>query len=410
MSEALGGRPSAGTPGEVFRAALALGLTSFGGPVAHIGYFRREYVERRHWLGDAAFADLVALAQLLPGPASSQLGIAIGARRAGIAGGVAAWLGFTLPSALLLLGFGLVLSAADLASAGWVHGLKVAAVAVVAQAIWAMGRTLAPDRPRLAIAAVAAIVSLVWASSAAQLVLIAAGAIAGRLALSPPAGSMAGPGWTAISRRAGLGFLGAYAILLVVLPVAVGGRAGLASLFSAFYVAGALVFGGGHVVLPLLHGTVVEPGWVTNGEFLAGYGAAQAVPGPLFTVAAFLGAVAVVPSATGVTAIAATPGGIPGAGVALAGIFLPSFLLVFGTLPFWDRLRRSPGFRRALAGTNAVVVGILVAAFWDPIWTGAVRGPIDVAVAGIGLALLLTRRVPPIVVVGLAACAGQLLG
>ncbi len=410
MTEARAGRQAPGTPGEVFRAALALGLTSFGGPVAHIGYFRREYVERRRWLGDAAFADLVALAQLLPGPASSQLGIAIGARRAGIAGGVAAWLGFTLPSALILLGFGLALSAADLASAGWVHGLKVAAVAVVAQAIWAMGRTLAPDRQRVTIAGIAAVISLAWASSAAQFVLIAAGAIAGRLFLAPPAGSMAGPGWTATSRRAGLGFLGAYAVLLVALPVAAGGTAGLASLFSAFYVAGALVFGGGHVVLPLLHGTVVEPGWVTNGEFLAGYGAAQAVPGPLFTVAAFLGAVAVLPHAAGGTAVAATPGGILGAGVALAGIFLPSFLLVFGTLPFWDRLRRSPGFRRALAGTNAVVVGILVAAFWDPIWTGAVRGPVDLAVAGTGLALLLTRRVPPIVVVGLSACAGQALG
>lgn len=407
-----GASPSGGgTPGEVFRAALVLGLTSFGGPVAHIGYFRRDYVERRRWLSEAAFADLVALAQLLPGPASSQLGIAIGTRRAGPLGGLAAWLGFTLPSAAIMLAFGLLSSGVDLSATGWVHGLKVAAVAVVAQAIWAMSRSLTPDVPRRVLAVVAAVVSLLWASSLSQVVLILAGAAAGWALLPPPPGTMAGPGWRALPRWAGLVCLATFAGLLAGLPLAFGGESGLASLFRAFFQAGSLVFGGGHVVLPMLKVSVVDPGWVSSSQFLAAYGAAQAVPGPLFTIAAALGAMAVVPSGPGAAGLsAATASGVAGAVAAIGGIFLSSFLLVFGTLPFWDRLRRSPGFRRALAGTNAVVVGILVAAFWDPIWTGGIRAPADAALAAVGLGLLLTNRVPPIAVVGLCAVAGQVLG
>ena len=368
-------------------------------------------MDRRRWLDEAAFADLVALSQFLPGPASSQLGIAIGTRRAGIAGGFAAWLGFTVPSAIAMIGFALLLTNLDLANAGWVHGLKLAAVAVVAQAIWAMTRVLTPDPARQAMAVAAAAVALAWGSPIAQVALIAAGGLAGRLLLAPTQGSMAGPTSRAIPRPIGVAALALFIGLLVGLPLLAGGGRGLAALFASFYTAGALTFGGGHVVLPLLHAAVAGQGWVTDGQFLAGYGAAQAVPGPLFTIAAFLGAVALIPAGPSLTGPAGqvTTGGIVGGLFALVAIFLPSFLLVFGALPFWDRLRRSPGFRRALAGTNAAVVGILAAAFIDPIWTGAIRDPSDVGLAGGALAVLATRRVPPIVVVLLLALAGQVL-
>jgi chromate transporter len=389
--------PATGSPLEVFGAALRLGLTSFGGPVAHIGYFRREYVTRRGWLDETAFGDLVALVQLLPGPASSQLGIAIGTRRAGMLGGFAAWLGFTLPSAVALTLFGILAATTDLAGAGWVHGLKLAAVAVVAHAVWSMARSLAPDWPRRAIALVAALVALAWATPFSQVAIIAGGAIVGRLLLAAPAPTVTGPEKSPISRRIGVLALVTFAVLLIGLPLLRGVGQPVA-LFDAFYRSGALVFGGGHVVLPLLHATVVEPGWVTDGQFLAGYGAAQAVPGPLFTFAAYLGAVA-----------APTPNGVPGAAIATVAIFLPSFLLVFGATPFWDRLRASVDVRRALTGTNAAVVGILLAALYTPIWTSAISAPADVAVAAGALALLLTGRVPPVVVVGLCALAGQAL-
>jgi len=386
-----------GSPLEVFGAALRLGLTSFGGPIAHIGYFRQEYVTRRGWLDETAFGDFVALAQLLPGPASSQLGIAIGTRRAGMLGGLAAWLGFTLPSAVALTLFGILAATTDLADAGWVHGLKLAAVAVVAQAVWSMAGSLAPDWPRRAVALAATAVALAWATPFAQVAIIAAGAVVGRLLLRPPGPTVAGPEPSRISRRIGVLALATFALLLIGLPLLRGVGQPVA-MFDAFYRSGALVFGGGHVVLPLLHATVVEPGWVTDGQFLAGYGAAQAVPGPLFTFAAYLGAVA-----------GPAPNGVPGAVLATLAIFLPSFLLIFGALPFWDRLRASVGVRRALTGTNAAVVGILLAALYTPIWTSAITGPADVAVAGAALALLLTGRVPPVVVVGLCALAGQAL-
>ena len=381
---------------EVFAAALRLGLTSFGGPIAHLGYFRRDYVERRRWLDEASFADLVALCQSLPGPASSQLGIAIGTRRAGPLGGIAAWLGFTLPSAIILVLFARLTGSLDLSGVGWVHGLKIAAVAVVFQAVLAMARTLTPDWSRRAIAAIAAAVALTWASPYADVAIIVSGAVVGLVLLAAPAvrEEVADP--SPVSRRVGIGALATFLILLVGLPlVRIAGPAGPLALFDTFYRAGALVFGGGHVVLPLLHGTVVDPGWVGNDRFLTGYGAAQAVPGPLFTFAAYLGADATI-----------SPNWWAGAAIALVAIFLPSFLLIFGTLPFWDLLRRSSRWRRALVGTNAAVVGILLAALYSPIWTSAIGGPLDVAVALAAVALLVLGRAPPIVVVVLAALAG----
>ncbi len=385
---------------EVFAVALRLGLTSFGGPIAHLGYFRHEYVERQRWLDEAAFADLVALCQALPGPASSQLGIAIGTRRAGLLGGLAAWLGFTLPSAIALIGFGLATGSLELAGAGWVHGLKLAAVAVVAQAVWAMARALTPDWPRRALAAVAAFVALVWTTPITQVAVIVGAGLIGRLALRPPAIAGSDPAPSRLPRRIGVVALAGFVGFLVGLPLA---RALVPSqalaMADAFYRSGALVFGGGHVVLPLLHATVVEPGWVTTDAFLAGYGATQAVPGPLFTFAAYLGAVASIP-----------PNGVVGAVLALGAIFLPSFLLVFGTLPFWDALRSAAGWRRALAGTNAAVVGILAAALVDPVASSAIGNLGDAAVAIGALALLATRRVPPIAVVGLCAVVGVVRG
>jgi chromate transporter len=388
-----------GSTGEVFLVALRLGLTSFGGPTAHLGIFRREYVERRRWLDDHAYGDLLALSQSLPGPASSQLGIAIGTRRAGMAGGIAAWLGFTLPSAILLVLFGTLAVTADVAAAGWVHGLKLAAVAVVAAALLTMARTLTPDAPRLLLAAVACGVALLWVTPFSQVAIIAAGAVCGWLLLTPPPARSTGPEPSPIPRRVGMLCLVAFGVLLLGLPlVRTVVEAPLVSQVDAFYRAGALVFGGGHVVLPLLHTTVVEPGWVSENAFLAGYGAAQAVPGPLFSFAAYLGAVSSV-----------APAGWLGGAIALAAIYLPSFLLVFGTLPLWDRLRGSETVRRALTGTNAAVVGLLAAALWTPVWTSAVTGPVDVAVVALGFGVLLSGRVPPIAVVALCAALGELI-
>ncbi|HWP63912.1 MAG TPA: chromate efflux transporter [Candidatus Binatia bacterium] len=382
---------------EVFGVALGLGLTSFGGPIAHLGYFRRAYVERRAWLDEHAFADLLALCQFLPGPASSQLGVAIGTRRAGILGGLAAWLGFTLPSAVALVLFGLLTEGIDLSTAGWVHGLKLAAVAVVGDAVYAMARVLAPDWPRRIVAALAAAVALLWSTPVSQVAIIAGGAIVGRFLLAPPPPRPADAEPSPVPPAFGALALGVFGALLVGLPLlrwAVDGQA--LAMVDAFYRTGALVFGGGHVVLPLLHSTVVDAGWVSNDAFLAGYGAAQAVPGPLFTFAAYLGTVARLP-----------PNGVAGAVMALGAIFLPSFLLVFGVLPFWERLRRSASVRRALAGTNAAVVGILGAALVSPVGTSALGGPLDLAIAAAGFALLRSGRVSPIVVVGLCAVLAE---
>lgn len=382
---------------EVFGVALRLGSTSFGGPIAHIGYFRREYVDRRAWLDHQAFADLVALSQSLPGPASSQLGIAIGTRRAGMAGGLAAWLGFTLPSAVAMALLAVLATRLDLTDAGWVHGLRLAAVAVVAQAVYAMARTLTPDRGRRLLAILAAAVALAWTSPVSQVTLIGIGALVGLLVLAPPPPAVTGPEPSPVGRRTGIAALALFVVLLLGLPLV---RAATGSqpiaLFDAFFRSGSLVFGGGHLVLPLLDATVVTPGWVSQSQFLAGYGAAQAMPGPLFTFSAYLGAASSVP-----------PNGWLGAVIALTAIFLPSFLLIFAALPFWDDLRGSVRVRRALSGTNAVVVGILLAALYTPVWTGAVGAPIDIAIVSVALVLLIRLKAPPIGVVAFAAVAAQ---
>lgn len=399
---------SDGRPGEVLAVALRLGLTSFGGAVAHFGYFRREYVERRRWLDEATFADLLALAQSLPGPASSQLGMAIGYRRAGIPGALAAWLGFTLPSAVILIAFATATTSIDLAHAGWVHGLKLAAVAVVATAVVAMWRALAWDPPRTALALAAAALVLAWSTPFAGPVVIGLGAIVGRLLLRShvskdrPGARRVGEAESSASRggrwRSAVALLlfGALLLGLPLLRLATG--APIVATVDAFYRSGALVFGGGHVVLPLLHATVVDPGWVSDDRFLAGYGLAQAVPGPLFTFAGYLGAVSSLP-----------PGGIVGGVVAIVAIFLPSLLLLVGILPAWETVRGWPGARSALVGVNAAVVGILAAALVTPVIAMSILSPLDAAIAGAGAVALIVRRVPPWAVVLGAAVLGQVI-
>jgi chromate transporter len=385
---------------EVFVAFLRLGLTSFGGPIAHIGYFRADLVVRRQWLDEKSYADLVALCQFLPGPASSQVGIAVGLLRAGYAGALAAWLGFTLPSALALVVFAYSVGALGSAlGGGWLHGLKVVAVAVVVQAVLGMMRTLAPDRGRATLAVVAAGLVLAVPSAWGQIAAIVLGGVVGITLLpgSAPVDHVSLP--LRVSRRVGALGLIAFFALLIGLPLlaeVVPGQG--VKLFEAFYRAGSLVFGGGHVVLPLLQASVVPPGWVTNDAFLAGYGAAQAVPGPLFTFAAYLGAV-MVPQ----------PNGWIGAALCLTAVFLPSFLLVIGALPFWDDLRRRPGAQSVLRGVNAAVVGLLLAALYTPVWTTGIAGPADFALAAAAFLLLMVWQTPPWLVVFLSAVGGGLI-
>jgi chromate transporter len=382
-------KPGSGTVTEVFRVFLLLGLTSFGGPVAHLGYFRSEFVARRRWLDDAAYADLVALCQFLPGPASSQVGIAIGKLRAGYWGGIAAFVAFTLPSVVLLLAFayGATRLVGPLAD-GVLHGLKLAALAVVAQAVWAMSKSLTPDLRRRLIALAAAAISLLLPSGLTQLALIVAAALAGYL-LAPPA-AVARPAFN----RASTIFLALFFGLLLVLPIlAATGNAWLV-VAEKFYRTGSLVFGGGHVVLPLLEAELVTPGLIDRNLFLAGYGAAQAVPGPLFAFAAYVGAL-----------LNAPPNGIAGALLGLGAIYLPSFLLVFGALPYWQSLRANPQLRAGLDLANAAVVGLLLATLYDPVFTSAVFGPFDLAWGAAALVLLLLR-VPPWLVVLLSAAMG----
>jgi chromate transporter len=385
---------------EVFTASLRLGLTSFGGPIAHLGYYHDEYVVRRRWLDEKTYADLVALCQFLPGPASSQVGMAVGLIRAGFPGAVAAWLGFTMPSALamLLFAYGVDALGGALAS-GWLHGLKVVAVAVVAQAVLSMMRALAPDRARATLAVTAAVVVLAVPSALGQIGAIVLGGVVGAVFFKASRNTDDAPLPLTVSRWAGGCLLAVFFILLVGLPLlaALVPSQGL-KLFDAFYRAGSLVFGGGHVVLPLLQASVVPPGWVSNDAFLAGYGAAQAVPGPLFTFAAFLGAVMHVP-----------PNGWSGALICLVAIFLPSFFLVAGTLPFWDQLRRLPLAQSALRGVNAAVVGLLLAALYHPVWTSAISGRYDFALAIAGFLLLFMWKAPPWAVVLLSAAGGQLI-
>jgi len=384
---------------EVLAVATRLGLTSFGGPVAHLGYFREEYVVRRKWLDEPTYADLVALCQFLPGPASSQVGIAIGITRGGLLGGVAAWLGFTLPSAIALVAFAYGLRVLEVADAGWLHGLKVAAVAVVAFAVWGMARALAPDRERATIAILSAISALLWPTGLGQVAIIGAAALVGLRLLPGAAAPATAQRRLPVGRRLGATMLVVFFGLLVALPIArqlVGSHA--LALFESFFRAGSLVFGGGHVVLPLLQAEVVPPGWVTAEQFVAGYGAAQAVPGPLFTFAAYLGAV-----------MGPRPNGLAGAAVALVAVFLPSFLLIVGALPFWDALRARPGFQAALRGINAGVVGLLLAALYQPVWTSAIRGPADMGLAFAAFGLLALWKAPAWLVVMFAAGGGALV-
>ncbi len=384
-----------GRPGEVFAAFLKLGLSSFGGPIAHLGYFRAEFVLRRRWLSEPAFADLVALSQFLPGPASSQTGFAIGLARAGYLGGLAAWLGFTMPSAVLLLlfAYGSGGIAGSRLGAGLLHGLKLVAVAIVAQAVLGMARSLCPDRPRASIAALAIVLLVLVPGSAGQVGAIVLGGVAGlvlcREGAAAPAEDFAMP----VSRGMGIVCLGVLLVLLALAFVPV--RDGPVALFDAFYRSGALVFGGGHVVLPLLRDAVVTPGWVSDNAFLAGYGAAQAVPGPLFTFAAYLGAVANV-----------APGGVAGAAIALLAIFIPGILALLGTLPFWHALRSRPDAQATMRGVNAAVVGLLGTALYQPVWTSGVRDAADFAIAVVGFVLLVVWRTPPLVVVLLSGAAG----
>ncbi|WP_326543716.1 chromate efflux transporter [Pseudorhodoferax sp.] len=387
------------SPWRVLAVFLKLGLTCFGGPVAHLGYFRTEFVERRRWLDDRAYADLVALCQFLPGPASSQVGMALGLGRAGGWGMLAAWAGFTLPSAVLLIALAeAVVRLPALAAAGWVHGLKVAAVAIVAQAVWGMARTLCPDRQRGALAIVAALVLLAWPAALAQVLVIAAAALAGRWLLRLPAAPVAPAAlrWP-LSRRGGVLALALFLLPLALLPCwAWASGTPTARLVDGVYRAGALVFGGGHVVLPLLQASVVSGGVLGNAEFLAGYGAAQAVPGPLFTFAAYLGAAAHWPWQ-----------GWAGGLLLLLVVFAPAVLVLLAALPFWQLLRARPGVQAALAGVNAAVVGVLLAALAGPVWGGGIQGLGDAALALAAFGLLVAGRCSPVLVVALAALAGQ---
>jgi chromate transporter len=384
----------------VFLIFLRLGLTSFGGPIAHLGYFREAFVVRRRWLDEHAYADLVGLCQFLPGPASSQTGFSIGLMRAGYPGALAAWAGFTLPSAILLVLAARGVSALNSATgAGLLHGLKLVAVAIIAQAIWGMARTLCPDRQRASIAAVGALVVLYSSSSLGQIGAIVLGALLGVwLCRSASIGRSDGHLNVPVSRRIAIAAVTVFFLLLVGLPLL---RSFLTSqqvaLFDAFYRSGALVFGGGHVVLPLLREAFVSFGWVTDDAFLAGYGAAQAVPGPLFTFAAYLGAT-VYPSSS-----------LAGAALGLVGIFLPGMLILLGTLPFWETLRQRAGARALMAGVNAAVVGILAAALYNPVWTSAVKTPADFGLALVGFVLLTVWRAPPLVVVVITALGGVAL-
>lgn len=380
--------------GEIFLVFLKLGLTSFGGPIAHLGYFRDEIVHRRKWLDDHAYADLVALCQFTPGAASSKVGIGIGLSMGGLAGGIAAWLAFTLPSALALILFAFgIASYGDVLDAGFLHGLKVVAVAVVAFAVWGMARNLCPDPPRASLAIAAAWAFSLWPTSLGQIGAIAGGGLIGLLFLKDTRDGAHEPMHAGITRLTGAVALFLFFGLLLGLPAfaAVYPSQSLA-LVDSFYRTGSLVFGGGHVVLPLLQSEVVQPGWVGNDTFLAGYGAAQAVPGPLFTFAGYLGVV-----------MNPQPNGWLGAAICLGAIFLPSFLLTLGALPFWDDLRRVRPVRSALMGVNAAVVGLLLAALYNPVWTSAIKSPADFVLAASAFLLLALWKLPPWLVVLLTA-------
>ncbi|SDE66751.1 chromate transporter [Paenibacillus sp. UNCCL117] len=386
----------ASTVWEILRVSTKLGLTSFGGPIAHLGYFHEEYIRRRKWMDEKSYADLVALCQFLPGPASSQVGIGIGIVRAGLLGGFAAWLGFTLPSAIALILFAAVLQGSDIANAGWIHGLKIVAAAIVAHAVLGMGQKLTPDRDRVTIAVAATAAALLWPSAFTQVGIILAASLLGLWFYKKNPGEGSSSIQISVGKPFAAGCLVFFFSLLLALPIL---RQTLnlqwIALFDSFYRSGALVFGGGHVLLPLLEREVVPTGWVSQEDFLAGYGAAQAVPGPLSTFAGYLGAMS---------------GGIAGAVIATIAIFLPAFLLVVGALPFWNGLRSHPKVHGALVGVNAAVVGILLAALYDPLWTTAILAPVDFALALILFVMLVFWKLPPWVVVIAGALGGVIIG
>ncbi len=389
--------PRQGSFLEVLGVFTRLGLTSFGGPVAHLGYFRQEIVVRRKWVDETTYADLIALSQLLPGPASSQVAITLGITRAGLWGGLAAWLGFTLPSAIALTLFAYATTLGQgFTHAGWIHGLLVVAVAVVAQAVWGMANRLCPDRPRATLALAAAIAILLWPVAITQIAILAVAGLLGWWLfreiqpVKPSSLNLAVPRWLSVG--CWIAFFG----LLLGLPLLrLFFHNQALALFDTFFRVGSLVFGGGHVVLPLLQREVVPAGWVTNAQFITGYAVAQAVPGPLFTFSAYLGAIA-----------KPAPNGWMGAAIALAAIYLPSFLLLIGILPFWDYLRSLGSFQGALRGINAAVVGILLAALYQPIWTSAIHAPIDFALSLLAFGLLVLWKWPPWLVVLLSALVG----
>lgn len=380
---------------EILMVSTKLGLTSFGGPVAHLGYFHDEYIRRRKWMDERSYADLVALCQFLPGPASSQVGIGIGVMRAGVLGGIVSFLGFTLPSVIALMILALFVQGLDLSDAGWIHGLKIVAAVVVVHAILGMAQKLTPDLKRKAVALLALVVTLLWQTTFTQVGVILLSAVIGFLIFRHQEDESEGRTAFPISRGLGIVCIVLFFGLLLLLPL-------LSEITSSrwitmidrFYRSGALVFGGGHVVLPLLEREFVPAGWLSEEAFLAGYGAAQAVPGPLFTFAAYLGAVM---------------NGWVGGLIATFAIFLPAFLLILGTLPFWDNLRRNPKVRGALLGVNAAVVGILISAFYQPIWTSSILAPIDFALAAVLFSMLVYWKLPPWMIVLTGAAAGMLL-
>ncbi|WP_113927844.1 chromate transporter [Bacillus sp. P14.5] len=381
---------------EILIISTRLGLTSFGGPVAHLGYFHNEYILRKKWMDEKSYADLVALCQFLPGPASSQVGIGIGVMRAGALGGIVSFIGFTLPSVIALILFAVLLTEVDVMNAGWIQGLKIVAVAVVAHAILGMSEKLTPDLPRKTLALLALIVTLLWQSAVSQVAVILIAGIAGFLLFKNHAAEKDSELKVPITKRFALICLTLFFTLLILLPMLREATAlDWIAMFDSFYRSGSLVFGGGHVVLPLLEQEFVPSGWLSEETFLAGYGAAQAVPGPLFTFAAYLGAV-----------INGWQGGL----IATIAIFLPAFLLIFGTLPFWDSLRRNPKIKGALMGVNAAVIGILISAFYHPIWTSSILAPIDFAFAAVLFSMLVYWKLPPWMVVLTGAIGGWLIG
>jgi chromate transporter len=380
---------------EILFVSTRLGFTSFGGPVAHLGYFHEEYVRRRKWMDEKSYADLVALCQFLPGPASSQVGIGVGVMRAGILGGIVSFIGFTLPSVIALILFALILQGLEITDSGWIHGLKLVAVAVVAHAMIGMAQNLTPDLNRKAIAIFSLVGTLLWQTAFTQIGVIVISGIIGFLLYKKHPETKDAITYFPISRRFGMVCLSLFIGLLLLLPILREVTSlNWIAMFDSFYRSGSLVFGGGHVVLPLLEREFVPTGWISAEEFLAGYGAAQAVPGPLFTFAAYLG-----------TGMSGWQGGL----IATIAIFLPAFLLILGTLPFWDTLRRNPKISGALMGVNAAVVGILIAAFYHPIWISAIITPHDFAFAAILFSMLVFWKLPPWLIVVTGAVGGSLL-